>query len=216
MLAPRSDWSSSAEVTNCLYPVCGAIKERLGGLRDPAQDNRLFILLENDCRLSEAETIQYCNFLLEVREDGGAGAGLAVQLYNKLGCTLEAACSYCYRDIPGGGPPPPPPPPGAPAPPCDNKLPSSCPTPPVGGGGGGGGSGGVGDARENIEGGGGTSVQGGGMSPAGRRRRAAPPPPPPPPPTEEPLEKVDFDTEANFIKSLLSVPAEFRPQVLDH
>ena len=97
---------------------------------------------------------------------------------------MEDACKYCYIEPPSGPPPPGPPPSGPP--PCENTAPSSCQviieqT----------------NQQENQD------VNETNQQPNQRRKRQFEP-------VSESLEKVNFDTDASFIKMMMEIPAEYR------
>ena len=84
------------------------------------------ILLQNGCQINKEEKIKYCNFLLEIKLDTSSETEIrskAEENFSNLGCTVEAACDYCYTK-PQPGPPSPGP---AAAPVCENTRPAACP-----------------------------------------------------------------------------------------
>ena len=155
------------------------------------------IFLENGCKISQEENIKYCNFLLEIKDDSDAETGIkskAEEKFTSLGCKMEDACKYCYIEPPSGPPPPGPPPSGPP--PCENTAPSSCQviieqT----------------NQQENQENQevNETNQQENetNQQPNQRRKRQFEP-------VSESLEKVNFDTDASFIKMMMEIPAEYR------
>ena len=152
------------------------------------------ILLENGCKISQEENIKFCNFLVDIKDDADAETGIkskAEEKFISLGCKMKDACKYCYIEPPNGPPPPGPPPSGPP--PCENTQPSSCQrmieeT----------------NQQDNQE----TNqanqqANGANQQPSQRRKRQFEP-------VSESLEKVDFDTDASFIKMMMEIPAEYR------
>ena len=178
-------------------------------MRHPDHDNQLAILLENGCLINEQENVKYCNFLLEIKDDPNVETEMKTKAENhfsELDCNKEDACNYCFIPPPPG--PPGPPPPGPP-PPCTNTKPSSCQvTQNVG--------------LENLPGmetpqnltqtitnnENATAGQPNGPNQLKRRKRQGGFGP------SDPLKKVDFDTDASFIKMMMEIPAEYRFEII--
>ena len=153
-------------------------------MRDRNKDNLLMIFLQNGCSIMKEHEAKFCNFLLEINEDEKASSDVkskADEQFERLECNKEAACDYCYVKPPSGPPPPGPPPSGPP--PCENTRPASCPkkTKQL-------------HQQEEI-------VQ----TINNRRKRMIEHEH-----AEDPITKVDFDTDASFTKMMMEIPSEYR------
>ena len=92
----------SSNVTNCMFPICTSLKKNVGKFRNTTNtDPQLFMLLGSGCPLNEDEEIMYCNFLLEIKEDGEVekeDQDKANELFAAQGCSISTACSYCHEE----------------------------------------------------------------------------------------------------------------------
>ena len=154
-------------------------------MRDRNKDNLLMIFLQNGCLTNNKEVEpKFCNFLLEINEDEKADITVkskAEEQFEILGCNKDAACDYCYMKPPAGPPPPGPPPSGPP--PCENTRPASCPK-------------NTKQLHQQEQ-----AVQ----TILNRRKRKIEHEH-----GEDPITKVDFDTEARFTNMMMDIPSDHR------
>ena len=158
---------------------------------DNSSDGQLLMLMNNGCPLYGADNLKYCNYMLAIKDDVEASEVIknkidAVWKENK--CIAEEACSYCYKDQMD---------PRASKDPqakfCVNPRPSSCPATSE-----------VQNPASLLN----ESLQDSGLNIRKKRRitkndvkeRAA--------------HKVDFDSEARFIKMLMDLSNKHRQKIL--
>ena len=158
---------------------------------DNSSDGQLLMLMNNGCPFNAADNLKYCNYMLAIKDDVEANEVIKTKVdavWKENKCIAEEACSYCYMDQMD---------PRAPKDPkaklCINPRPSSCPET---------------SEAQNPDSLLNESLQDSGFNNRKKRQltknyvmeRAA--------------HKVDFDSEARFIKMLMDLSNKHRQKIL--